>query len=109
MTRGEFENKILPVSQNLYRFAYRLLSSKGGGGRCGPGNFRKLWNMRHKLSEYRSTEALAMTMTRNLCLDMLRRRGRDLVVDREAPDTGNHEVNPEQLYEKDETYNRVIK
>ena len=108
MTRGEFENKILPVSQNLYRFAYRLLSSREEAEDAVQEVFVKLWNMRHKLSEYRSTEALAMTMTRNHCLDMLRRKSREITVDREAPDHGDNGVNPEQIFEKEETYNRVL-
>jgi RNA polymerase sigma-70 factor (ECF subfamily) len=35
--------------------------------------FLKLWNMKDKLGEYRSIEALATTMTRNSCIDSLRK------------------------------------
>jgi RNA polymerase sigma-70 factor (ECF subfamily) len=34
--------------------------------------FLRLWSKRDKLGEYRSIEAFAMTMTRNLCLDKLK-------------------------------------
>ncbi len=34
--------------------------------------FLKLWDMRDKLRDYNSIEALAVTMTKNLCLDKLR-------------------------------------
>ena len=34
--------------------------------------FIKLWNLREKLDEYRSVEALAVVMTRNMCLDKLK-------------------------------------
>ena len=34
--------------------------------------YLKLWNMRDRLPEYDNVEALAVTMTKNLCLDKLR-------------------------------------
>ncbi|TFH38730.1 MAG: RNA polymerase subunit sigma-24, partial [Bacteroidia bacterium] len=61
MTRGEFEREILPLSQNLYRFAFRLLLSREEAEDAVQEVFVKLWKMRSRLSEYRSTEALAMT------------------------------------------------
>lgn len=34
--------------------------------------FIKLWSMRNELNKYNSVEALAMRMTRNLCLDKIK-------------------------------------
>ena len=47
----------------------------------------KLWNLRQKLDEYRSIEAVAMTMTHHLCMDMWRAKRPDtLSLDRvQAP------------------------
>ncbi len=77
MTRGEFEREILPVSRNLYRFAFRHLSSREEAEDAVQEVFIKLWKMKDRLIQYNSVNALAMTMTRNYCLDMLRKRGRE--------------------------------
>ena len=109
MTRAEFENKILPVNRNLYRFAFRLLSSREEAEDAVQEVFVKLWKMRDRLLEYRSTEALAMTMTRNHCLDILRKRGRIYSEDLSNSDVDIASVNPEQIFEKGEMYQIVIK
>lgn len=108
MTRGEFEREILPVSQNLYRFAFRLLLSREEAEDAVQEVFVKLWKMRSRLSEYRSTEALAMTMTRNFCLDRLKRTKREVRRDVPVVDTRTTGTNPEQLFEKNETYHIII-
>lgn len=105
MTRAEFENDILPLSQNLYRFAFRFLLSQEEAEDAVQEVFVKLWNMRQKLPGYRSVEALAMTVTRNYCLDQLRKRGREIKEgDSPAVDTRTEEINPEQQLEKSETF-----
>lgn len=109
MTRAEFENKILPVNRNLYRFAFRLLSSREEAEDAVQEVFVKLWKMRDRLLEYRSTEALAMTMTRNHCLDILRKRGRIYTEDLSNSDVDIASGNPEQIFEKGEMYQIVIK
>lgn len=62
----------------------------------------KLWNIRRKLDEYNSVEALAMTMTRNACMDVWRSKRPDTlsldVVQKASP-----VATPERLLEeKDE-------
>lgn len=39
----------------------------------------KLWNIRRKLDEYHSIEALSMTMTRNACMDQWRSKRTDTI------------------------------
>ena len=62
----------------------------------------KLWNLRQKLDEYRSIEAVAMTMTHHLCMDMWRAKRPDtLSLDRVQAPTPS--ATPERLLEeKDE-------
>lgn len=108
MTRGEFENTILPVSRNLYRFAFRFLSSREEAEDAVQEVFVKLWKMRDRLHEYRNTEALAMTMTRNHCLDRLRKREREQSTRMPVAETRTSDASPEQLYEKRETYKTII-
>ena len=87
MTRGEFEKNILPVSRNLYRFAFRFLSSREEAEDAVQDVFIKLWKMKERLNQYRSVEALAMTITRNHCLDILRKRGREIIEDNQPIDS----------------------
>ncbi|MCK4568960.1 MAG: RNA polymerase sigma factor [Bacteroidales bacterium] len=72
MTSEEFKSDVLPVKDKLYRFALRLLGDAEDAQDIVQEIFLRLWSKRENLSEYRSIEAFAMTMTRNLCLDKLK-------------------------------------
>lgn len=72
MTSEEFKSEVLPVKNKLYRFALRLLGDVEEAQDVVQEIFLRLWSKRDNLSEYRSIEAFAMTMTRNLCLDKLK-------------------------------------
>lgn len=72
MTEEEFKNLVLPAKGKLFRIALSLLSDQQEAEDTLQDAFLKLWNMREKLPEYNSVEALAVTMTKNLCLDKLR-------------------------------------
>lgn len=76
MTIEEFKNKVLPVKNKLYRLAYRLLNSQVDAEDAVQEVFLKLWSRREKLIEYRSIEAFAMVMTKNLCFDKLKLKSR---------------------------------
>lgn len=72
MTKEEFKTLVLPSKGKLFRLAVSLLSDRQEAEDTLQDAFLKLWNMRGKLREYNSVEALAVTMTKNLCLDKLR-------------------------------------
>jgi len=72
MTQEEFKIEVFPLKNKLFRFAKRLLENTEEAEDMVQDVFIRLWNMRDKLGEYRSVEALAMVTTRNLCLDKLR-------------------------------------
>lgn len=72
MTIEEFKQQVLPSKQKLFRTALALLKNRQDAEDVLQDAMVKLWNMRNRLQEYRSIEALAVTMTRNLCLDRLR-------------------------------------
>lgn len=72
MDEQEFKSKLLPIGNKLYRFALGFLKQEEEAEDTLQEVFIKLWSMRQKLNEYQSVEALAMTMTRNLCLDKLK-------------------------------------
>lgn len=72
MTKEEFKSRVLPTKGKLFRLAVTMLNSRQEAEDTIQDAYLKLWNMREKLSEYHSIEALAVTMTKNLCLDKLR-------------------------------------
>jgi RNA polymerase sigma-70 factor (ECF subfamily) len=72
MTKEEFKTCVLPVKEKLLRLAITLLSSRAEAEDTVQDAYVKLWNMRQKLAEYNSVEALAVTITKNLCIDKLR-------------------------------------
>lgn len=72
MTKEEFKTLVMPAKAKLFRLALSLLSDRQEAEDTVQDAFLKLWNMREKLTEYNSIEALAVTMAKNLCLDKLR-------------------------------------
>ncbi len=109
MERAEFENSVLPISRNLYRFAFRFLSNGEDAEDAVQEVCIKLWNMRGKLKEYKSIEALAITMTRNHCLDKLRKKGRELYEDTRPIDSRTDDMDPQKEIENRENFQNIIK
>lgn len=72
MTKEQFKTTVMPSKGKLFRIAVSLLSNRHEAEDTLQDVYLKLWNMREKLPEYNSVEALAVTMTKNLCLDKLR-------------------------------------
>jgi len=72
MDLHQFKIQVFPLKNKLYRLAKRLLEDSEEAQDIVQEAFIKLWNQREKLDEYRSVEALAVVMTRNLCLDKLK-------------------------------------
>ena len=61
-----------PFKDKLFRVAKRLLISTEEAEDATQEVLVKLWNRNESLEEYRSVEAVAMTMTKNYCLDQLK-------------------------------------
>lgn len=92
MNQTEFMQLISPFKDKLFRVAKRLLVSTEEAEDATQEVLVKLWTKNESLSAYNSVEALAMTMTKNYCLDQLKskRAGNLRIVhnnftDREAP------------------------
>ena len=74
MKSSEFKLLVMPYSSRLYRMAFRLMNSREEAEDIVQEVYVKLWGMRNDLPKYNSIEALCVRITRNLCLDHLRRR-----------------------------------
>ena len=74
MKSSEFKLLVMPHSSRLYRMAFRLMNNREEAEDIVQEVYVKLWGIRNELNSYNSIEALAVRITRNLCLDKLRRR-----------------------------------
>ena len=74
MKSSEFKLLVMPYSSRLFRMAFRLMGNREEAEDMVQEVYVKLWGMRDELPKYNSIEALAIRITRNLCLDQLRRR-----------------------------------
>lgn len=72
MNQNEFLNAVIPFKDKLFRMAKRLLVSTEEAEDATQEVMVKLWTKKESLASYNSIEALAMTMTKNYCLDQLK-------------------------------------
>ena len=72
MTIENFKSEVLPIKNKLYRVANRMLNDSAEAEDTVQEVFLRLWSKKEKLKEYRSIEAFAMVITKNLCLDKIK-------------------------------------
>jgi RNA polymerase sigma factor (sigma-70 family) len=72
MKQKEFMQLVSPFKDKVFRLAKRLLVSTEEAEDATQEVLVKLWNKNESLDEYKSVEAVAMTMTKNYCLDQLK-------------------------------------
>src|SRR5664280_1966928 len=74
MTRADFNDLVRQLNRNLYGLAFRILRNQEEAEDAVQDVFIKLWNMGRKIDEYKSIGALAATMTKNTCIDLIRKK-----------------------------------
>ncbi|HOD11182.1 MAG TPA: sigma factor, partial [Flavobacterium sp.] len=72
MNQKEFMQVVNPFKDKVFRMAKRLLVSTEEAEDATQEVMVKLWKKNESLEEYKSVEAMAMTMTKNYCLDQLK-------------------------------------
>lgn len=72
MNQNDFVLLVNPFKDKLFRLAKRLLVSTEEAEDATQEILVKLWSKNENLETYNSVEALAMTMTKNYCLDQLK-------------------------------------
>ncbi len=75
MNLEDFETRVLPTKNKLFRFALRLLGSSEEAKDIVQETMIKVWNGRD-MAEVQNMEAWCMRITKNLSLDKLRSRQR---------------------------------
>lgn len=72
MNQTEFVQLIQPFKDKMFRLAKRLLVSSEEAEDATQEVLVKLWNKKEGIQELKSVEAMAMTITKNYCLDQLK-------------------------------------
>lgn len=98
MTAEEFQTAVLGFKNKLFRLSLRLLTDADEAADAVQEVYLKLWEMRNKLHQYQSKEALAMTMIKNLCLDELKAKRRQNLPLQDY-DQASQTITPERLVE----------
>jgi len=73
----------VPLRENLLHVAKKMLENENDAEDSVQEVFLKLWNLRDTLHRYNSIPALAVTMIKNLCVDRLRVRNREVALEQE--------------------------
>jgi RNA polymerase sigma-70 factor (ECF subfamily) len=76
MTPEEFRKIILPEGRRLYALAFRYLNNREEAEDVVQEVMMKLWQDRDNSFSYSNPAAWCTTLTRNCCIDLLRRRKR---------------------------------
>lgn len=89
MDAETFKKVFLPYHQKLYRIAYRIVQDVANAEDIVQDTFAKLWNKRNDMNDVENTEAFAIIILRNACLDHLRKTKKELhtTYDVDIPET----------------------
>lgn len=102
MTTEQFQARVLPAKNKLYRYALSIVSDDELAKDIVQEVFIKLWNQRERLAEIKNIEAWSMTLTRNQSLDKLRSRKMRVVDLTEAKyQVSGHQVSDHQTLNND--------
>lgn len=102
MELKQFKINILPLRGRLISYAEKLTDNSADAEDIVQEILIKLWNMRDKLDEYNSVEALAVRMTHNLCMDMWRKKKPEFLLPEMLPVAGETRTPEILMEEKDE-------
>ena len=108
MELKQFKITVVPLRDKLLNYARRMTDDPSDAEDAVQEVMLKLWNLRQKLDEYRSIEAVAMTMTHHLCMDLWRAKRPDtLSLDRVQAPTPS--ATPERLLEEKDEFRLTSK
>mgnify|MGYP003505101506 FL=1 len=98
MELNQFKITVVQLRGKLLNYARKLTDDSSEAEDVVQEVMLKLWNIRQKLEEYNSIEALAVRITHNLCMDMWRSKRTDQVSLDQVP-VVSQTVNPERILE----------
>jgi RNA polymerase sigma-70 factor (ECF subfamily) len=74
MSLEVFKQRILPLKDKLFRFAFRLLQDVQDAEDVVQDVMVRVWQKKEEWAKWQSLEAYCMTATRNTCLDRMRKQ-----------------------------------
>lgn len=77
MTAAEFKARFIPHTAAMYRTAFRLTGNVQEAEDMVQEAFIRLWQRRDRIPEADDTAAYCTTLTRNVCVDAMRRKRLD--------------------------------
>ena len=94
-----FQSDILPLKNELFRMALRITQNREEAEDVVQETMIKVWNRREQWPQLDSIEAFCLTICRNLALDKLRRKDKQVqsLGDDIDPTDHSHGSNPEQV------------
>lgn len=99
-----FNQRILPVQGRLFRMAQLFLRSREEAEDAMQDVLLRLWTNRQQLENYNSIEALAVQMTKNVCLDRLKSHSRQkMTADADMLSIQGNEATPYQKTEANDS------
>ena len=108
MELKQFKIDVLPLRDKLLNYARKLTEDPSDAEDAVQEIMLKLWNMRQKLDEYKSIEALAMKMTHHLCMDIWRAKRPDSL-SLEQVQAPSQSATPERLLEEKDEFRLMRK
>ncbi len=76
MSEKEFWDLVSPLNPSILGFAIRLLHDPEKAKDVHQETLERLWTRRQTLNSERNIKSLAMIITKNKCIDMIRKQGR---------------------------------
>lgn len=101
MTRENFSKYVRHNSRWLYRIAFRFLGNQEESEDAVQEIFLKLWNMGAKLDDYVSIDALGTTMIKNYCIDLIRKKKYNSLINDSAAEKKSNPL-PDEILERAE-------
>ena len=103
MERQQFEIEAKRMRPALLRLASRYMEDADEAEDVIQDVLLKLWFLREKLDRYRSVDALAMVITKRLCINQLRTRRMETVELQQDMQIAGSETTDQRLLEAEET------
>jgi len=106
MTIKEFKIKLLSLKNRLFYLSLSMLNNRDDAEDTVQEVYIKIWEMQDKLDNIKNLEAFIMTVTRNLCLDKLKRK-RDKFVTLNEDISKQAISNPHDIAEQKDLVNKA--
>ena len=87
MKNISFKTDVLPMKDKLFRLAFRITLNQQDAEDVVQETLIKIWNRHEQWDEIESLEAWAMTIARNMALDVLRKQDNHRTVSLDEPNT----------------------